>query len=259
MLFALFAEFYKFFNDVKRYWFEYLIGYINHALFLIGIYWGISSLSPQRNIGAVFVALLLWGFSGSAITSLSNLIGEERYLGTIERIDLTRVSLLNVFVFRMFVEFLFQLSKMAIIGGILFMTFKPSFTFLKTLRGGIPLIVIISLISIFMLYGFGFFIASVGLMFKRVYSLASILEYVILFLSGVIIPFENLPSVLKNISVFLPLTLSALALNKVANLEFPVREIIFLVIYTGIIVGIGILVFKVAMKWVKKTGEFSAY
>lgn len=118
---------------------------------------------------------------------------------------------------------------------------------------------IIAVLTIIALYGFGLFMASLGLIFKRVGALSSILEYLILFFSGIVIPWEHMPSLLKSFSKVLPMTWGIRTLNNLqnnANFWFCFAMLIF---YTLIIILIGFITFHYAMKFVKKRGEYSFY
>ncbi|UZQ83939.1 hypothetical protein [Thermoanaerobacter sp. RKWS2] len=44
---AIKAEFFKFYFDLKRYLFNYIVGLISTAIFLSGLYWAVNSLFTQ--------------------------------------------------------------------------------------------------------------------------------------------------------------------------------------------------------------------
>lgn len=56
------------------------------------------------------------------------------------------------------------------------------------------------------IYGFDLLIAGLCLLFKQITQLSYVFSFILLFLSGSVIPFENLPEIVRKIGLMLPLT-----------------------------------------------------
>lgn len=253
------AEIFKFWFDIKRYLFNYIMGTIATSIFLGGIYWGTKSLFTTSGQGVTFIGILLWLFASSAISDAAEHLTEERYLGTLERISITKSPILYILIARFIVNFLFTIFRIILIGSILYIIFKPKITFVFLSWGIFLTAFLLSILIIITLYGFGLLIASLGLIFKRTGAVTPILEYLILFLSGIIIPWEKMPRILQFISNLLPMTYGIRSLTALQNNGNFWFCFINCIIYTLIITGIGYTAFHYAINFVKKKGEYAFY
>lgn len=259
MLKAIRAEVFKFYFDIKRYLFNYVVGLIASSIFLGGIYWGTRALFVEAGVGVAFVGLLLWLFAASALSDAISHITEERYIGTLERISITKTPIIYILIARFIVGFLFTLCQSVLIGSILYTIFRPDIGSLFSSWKVSGMFLITASLTVVTLYGFGLFIASLGLIFKRAGAISSILEYLILFFSGIVVPWEVMPSLLQSFSKVLPMTWGIRTLNSLQNGVNFWGCFINLVSYTLIITVIGLITFHYAMKFVKRRGEYSAY
>ncbi|MEM2417120.1 MAG: ABC transporter permease [Nitrososphaerota archaeon] len=255
------AEIFKFYFDLKRYLFNYICGFVTTAIFLIGIYWGIYYLFARRGEEIAFIGLLLWIFVSSGLSDLTNHLNEEKYLGTLERISIVKSSLLSILIARCFVNFLFTAIRIFLIATFLYIIFHPPLVFLFTSLKKFLIILLVGALIIISIYGFGFLIGSLALIFKRVGALVPILEYFILFFSGIIIPFEKMPLFIKFFSYILPMTwgIKVLYAFKNNNNDNFIIYLLILILYTLIVLITGYFLFSYTMRSVKKTGEFAFY
>jgi ABC-2 type transport system permease protein len=258
MIKAIRAEIFKFYFDIKRYIFNYIVGLISTSIFLGGIYWAINSLFLKSGYEIAFIGLLLWLFASSSLYDATTHLAEEKYLGTLERISIVKTSIIEILIARFFVSFLFTLIRFFIIGFFLYIIFHPEIKFLFLSWKTILIVSIVSILIIITLYSFGLFIASLSLIFKKVGALASVLEYLILFFSGIIVPYENMPHSLKIFSNILPMTWGIRALANLQNKNFSFC-FFSLLIYTFILTMISIIIFNYALYFVKKKGEYAIF
>jgi len=259
MLRVIRTEIFKFYFDIKRYLFNYIVGIAATSIFLGGIYWATKSLFVEAGSEVAFMGLLLWLFASSALSDATEHLTEERYIGTLERISITKTPVVCILIARFIVNFLFTLCRAILIGGILYIIFQPKTGLLFSSWRVSTMALIIAVLTIIALYGFGLFMASLGLIFKRVGAISSILEYLVLFFSGIVIPWESMPSLLQSFSKVLPMTWGIRTLNNLqsgVNFWFCFANLIF---YTLIITLIGSITFHYSMKFVKKKGEYSFY
>lgn len=256
---AIKAEFFKFYFDLKRYLFNYIVGLISTAIFLSGLYWAVNSLFTQSGQAVAFVGLLLWLFTPSALSDATSHLAEERYLGTLERISITKTPFIHILIARNIVHCLFTLIQTLVVGGILYVVFKPDLSYMSSSWRVTAMAVVIGMLIILTLYAFGFFIASLGMIFKRVGATTSILEYLILFFSGIVIPWNTMPASLRVFSNILPMTWGVKALENLINGGNFLGSFVGLVVYTVLIAIISIVTFRYAMLVVKKKGEYAFY
>ncbi len=256
---AIKAEFFKFYFDVKRYIFNYIVGLISTAIFLSGLYWGVNALFTQGGQAVAFVGLLLWLFASSALSDATNHLSEERYLGTLERISVTKTPLIHILIARNIVHCLFTLIQSIVVGGILYVVFKPDLGYMLSSWKVSVMAVVIGILIILTLYAFGFFIASLGMILKRVGAITSILEYLILFFSGIVIPWSTMPASLRAFSNILPMTWGIRALDSLLKGSGFLGSLVGLIIYTVLITIISTGTFRYATMLVKKKGEYAFY
>ena len=251
------AEIFKFYFDIRRYIFNYIIGLISTSIFLGGIYWGVRSLFLKSGYEITFIGLLLWLFASSSLSDATSHLAEEKYLGTLERISIVKTPITSILIARFFVNFLFTLIRIFIIGFFLYIIFRPQIKFLFLSWKTILIASIVSILIIITLYSFGLLIASLSLIFKRVGAMTSILEYLILFFSGIVVPYENMPYLLKLFSNILPMTWG---IKTLANLNsYFLFYLICAILYTFIIAIISFIMFNYAIHFVKKKGEYALF
>ncbi|HHY34843.1 MAG TPA: ABC transporter permease [Firmicutes bacterium] len=256
---AIKAEFFKFYFDVKRYMFNYIVGLISTAIFLSGLYWAVNALFMQTGQAVAFVGLLLWLFASSALSNATNHLSEERYLGTLERISVTKTLLIHILIARNVVHCLFTLTQSIVVGGILYVVFKPDLGYMLSSWKVSLMAVVIGILIVVTLYAFGFFIASLGMILKRVGAITSILEYLILFFSGIVVPWSSMPAPLRTFSNILPMTWGIKALDSLLNGSDFRWSFAGLIIYTVVITIISTRTFRYATMLVKKKGEYAFY
>ncbi|HOK23634.1 MAG TPA: ABC transporter permease [Candidatus Hydrothermia bacterium] len=258
-MYVLKAEILKFWYDLKRYKFNYLIGLLATFIFLTGIYRGVTSSSEESGNATTFIGLILWIFAARCISDASDNLFEERYYGTIEQISVTRFSLPNIFMARFFVDLLFAVIRIFFIGLPMFILFSPKIgIFFTTLENSIiTTIVIISIIIT--LYGFGLLLAALGFMFLRIGSFSSVFQYLILFFSGIVIPYESMPQPLRAFSNLLPMGLGIRVLSGIEKNMLLFKEILLTILYSILIFTVAVITFKKSVRHVKQTGKYSAY
>ena len=259
MMFILKAEFLKFFYDIKRYKFNYTMGLVSTFIMIAGLYWGISVFSPTGKNATSFLGLILWLFASTCISDASDHLFEERYYGTIEQLSIVRFSLLNIFIARFFIVFLFSLGEMVVVSIPIFVLFSPKISYFFV--GWENLLISLSLIVIIVitLYGVGLLLAALGLIFKRVAAFSGILEYLILFFSGIIVPYDEMPMGLKFLTDILPMGLAIRALRGLEYGQILWKEIFLAGLYCVTVFSLAVMIFRKGIRYVKKTGEYSAY
>ncbi|AFK23343.1 ABC transporter permease [Pyrococcus sp. ST04] len=112
-------------------------------------------------------------------------------------------------------------------------------------------------ISFLIFLGFGLMFAGLVMMLKNIGPMANILEFVILFLSGVFFPLSALPKVVREVSWLIPLTHAANAVRKVFmgfGYSMVWSELFAMIILLPIYWGISLAIFKWAEKITRMMG-----
>ncbi|CAB49342.1 ABC transporter permease [Pyrococcus abyssi] len=113
------------------------------------------------------------------------------------------------------------------------------------------------LLSFLTFLGFGLMFAGLVMMLKNIGPMASILEFVILFLSGVFFPLSTLPGVVRELSWAIPLTHAANAVRKLFlgfSYSSVYSELVSMLILLPLYWAISLGVFKWAEKITRMMG-----
>jgi ABC-2 type transport system permease protein len=258
---ALKAEIKRWIILVKR----YPVSFISSAgalyIIFMGMFFGSGSartVGPQV-MGDTLVGYLMWIFVFSAIGDLSDTIISESLTGTYEHLCITRVSNIWILICRAITQMLssfllisFNLILITITTGI-----KLNIEFF-------PVVVILGL-SLLGLYGFGFMLAALALIFKRIGPIASVLQYVLLFITGAIIPLNKFPPIIRLIGQSLPLSAGIEAMQMSAIDHHPLQYVVQEPVFTRLLFGaviyvlLGIIAFISSDGYARKKGLLGQY
>jgi ABC-2 type transport system permease protein len=159
---------------------------------------------------------------------------------------------------RAFARFLFSVAMVVILGGIIIMLLKMQLTFrIITL---IPVA-----LTIVGLYGFGFMIAGIALVFKQVGTLAGLFSNILLFVNGTLLPIDRFPGWLESLVKTLPTTQGIIVLRKTILSDDSLvslwldGSLIYLTVHSTIYLIIGWSIFKWCERKAKLQGTLGQY
>jgi len=122
------------------------------------------------------------------------------------------------------------------------------FLFGVTLHGSILLVILFLLLGIFSFVGLGILVSAVATEQETAAQILGILQFPMLFLSGVFFPILMMPPVMQKIAYAIPLTYAISALRKImvlgAGLGSVHLELLVLLIFGVVTLGISVPVFK---------------
>ena len=192
------AELLKVTADIKAYWFNYIFGNLNVLFLFVGLFYAFSNSydSPEGMFQFLF-GLMLWYFGVHAIDLIALIVEEEILEGTLEQILMTKTAVINTLTYRIIAQIIFDTFKAVIMFVLCFLMFKiPLSIFLEVHWISVIVIFFITLTG---LYGIGYIIAGLSLLYKKVSAVASLSSNLILYFSGIIIPLHKLPNIFFNI------------------------------------------------------------
>ncbi|MDE2822892.1 MAG: ABC transporter permease, partial [Chloroflexota bacterium] len=115
------------------------------------------------------------------------------------------------------------------------------------------------------LFGFGYAIGGLTLVFKQISSVSGLLTNVLLFLNGALLPVHHFPAWLETIAVFLPTTQGIIVLRKVvvdgASLTAVWEDgsMVFLAVQSILFLVVGWALFNVGERVAKRSGTLGQY
>ncbi|MDR5695719.1 MAG: ABC transporter permease [Armatimonadota bacterium] len=247
---------------MARYPLQTLSSLIVLYILFTGLFYGSRAIAtgdllpPSEGLaGQAIVGFFLWYLALFAIDSMSQAIGEEAQTGTLEQFYLARWDFALMLFFR-FVASLASSMVMAI----------PLFLLLKFSTGAtVPLDLIraslIVGITTIGLCGFGYVLAGLTLLFKRLGNAISIVQFGLLFLA--LTPIERLSPPLKLAAATLPLAqgvkLLRVTLEDGGTLSASLLQMVLLIANALVYLLIGLLWFRWAEKMARERGLMSHY
>lgn len=198
---------------LKRYWANELALVITvYLIFLMMVFMGDAMSGGQVSQEAkasALVGILMWQLSMGALGLLGWSYFNEAAVGTLEHLYLSPMGVNSVFLARSVADFFRQLA-MATVAAVLGMATVGVWLYLPLLE-----LAVILPLSVAGTYGIGFMLAALTLTFKRTQSVMQLMQFFFMFLTGAIIPLEQMHWSLRYFGQTLPLSAGITALRRV--------------------------------------------
>jgi ABC-type polysaccharide/polyol phosphate export permease len=234
----------------RRYFVNSLFGIITLMIVFYGLLFGSRFVAnadtlSQNNIETSLVNFFLWLLVLTSFSSISTLLIEEFYTGTLETLMLAFPNLTILLLFRSLTNLIFALSinLFVLIIMLLFTSIKIHLSFS----------LIVPAIGLILTgYGFGYVVAAVALKFRQISSITNLLQFCLLFVISI-------PATL--FSEFLPFIMSASLVRNITFSHYSPRLFEALIcLFNGLIYfTFGILIFRHILSVVKKTQRLNGY
>ena len=238
--------------------FTSILGY-----FFIDLMFGKKITPYLETFGVNYFAYVLLGmaffsYAGSGLGSFSSRIRMEQTQGTLENILLTPTSISTILFSIGLWNLVVATLDMAVYIALGIFIFKINFTNLNIISTVVILILTITSFS-----GLGILSASFILLFKRGNPLEWLISTLEGLLGGVYFPITVLPGWLQVLANFLPITYAIRAIQLAVYRGYSVfqlsREIIFLSLFSIILIPLSFMFFNYALRRVKKDGTLGQY
>lgn len=206
----------------------------------------------------VILGIAFFTYVGTGVGGFSNSIRNEQLMGTLEALLATPTRPLIVIISLGIWNFLWATIEILIYLTFGIFLFRIDITNINLFSAFIILILTISSFS-----GLGLIAASFIMVLKRGQPVTWVVNTSFELLGGVYFPISVLPNWLQTISSLLPVTYSIkaiqLAVYKGYTPELLFPEIIALLIFSIILMPLGVLFFNLAVKWAKMRGSLTHY
>jgi len=242
--------------ELKRYWFNSLIGLVIYiaiftALFRGAQYIGQNNYALNESLEGFLIGYGLWFMAMGAFSETAHSIIDEARKGTLEQLYMTELP------------FVWLLISKNIISTVIFSFMFLLIIWIQMMITGIQLHMdIISIfttlmIGLFGLYGVGLIMAGLGLLFKRIQNLLGATQFIIV---GVMVASPTEIPVVR----FLPFVharelIMAIMRDGVSILQFSSYDWVFLILNSLFYLGLGIFLYKLAEKEVLRRGMLGQY
>ena len=178
----------------------------------------------------------------AVLTGLAAAVSREREQGTLDGILIAPVSRLAIVLGKAFAQSIRGMVQGAIVLLLAFFLFGVS------IHGSLFLITLVLLLGIFSFVGLGILVSAAAAEQETATQILFMLQFPMLFLSGVFFPIQQMPKIMQQIAHLLPLTYAIQALRKVmilgAGLPEIKLELIILLAFGAITLIIAVPLFK---------------
>ena len=208
-----------------------IIGYrfnnVGYLLTFIFVFIGIGFFMGNGRIQAgsmesPLLGYLVWFFGLKAIEHMAFMLAEEARGGTLEQMYMTPAPMGVVMLGRSIGTLAVSAVQAAIIGVILVLVLRLEVIFdPQVVANAIPVFIL----TMLGLFGFGFIVAGLTIVFKQIGTLINMLQNLLLFLSGAILPVDRLPPAVGAFAKTLPSTQGIVVLRQVVFERLSLPEV----------------------------------
>jgi len=261
LAYALKAEFLKRLQEQWHYKLNYFSGIVATLIFFLGLVLVVGREGDP--LLTMVMGFLFWVYGTGIIDELTIYTVEEAQLGTLEQIFATRTPVWAMLISKLIA--MVTLTTARVILFLLLIVFIQKDLLYYIGRANWGAIIIVGLFILISLSGVGTIMFGLTLIFKRVGTFSTIIQYALLFFSGILVPIEQLPVPLRIISYLSPLTYGVRVLESIVIEYQPFRAVIgsgnwWLLVATSVVfVAIGVIVSKWCLRKAKIKGILGHY
>ena len=192
---------------------SYLFNTVTQWMIMAMIFVGIGFLMGNGEFHAdqlapTLLGYLIWFYAMVALTDMSIGLMQEAQAGTLEQMYLSPTPIGVVLIGRVLADFLTTTLQVIVVGTAMALTLG---IYIPIRLDGLP----VFLLTIAGVFGLGFVMAGSALVFKQVGALANLLQYILLFLNGAMVPIDRLPTWMQVLAQLLPSTQGIIVLRRI--------------------------------------------
>ncbi len=223
----------------------------------INFFIGQGEFDPD-SLAFTLLGFCLWTYAAFAIGNMTHALREEQQQGTLEQMCMGNSSFAGLLFGRTLATFIWNTLIILVGGGSITLLFRLD---LGLNWQALP----IFLLTLLGLYGLGFLAGGATLLFKNVLSFTNLLQNVLLFINGAIVPVTLFPEWLTRLSRVLPTTLSIETMRLVTIEETSLQEawrmgpLPSLVFHSILWFAVGLLLFLASEREARRRGLLGQY
>ncbi len=216
-----------------------------------------GQLNPAR-MASTLLGYLMWYYVMLLIGDMSESLTDEAKVGTLEQMFITPVPISVVLIGRSVADLVLATIQVLLIGGALIVVLQIPLTWRLD---ALPVI----LIACAGMFGMGFMLAGLTLVYKQIYAAATVMTNVLIFMNGALAPISQFPPWLIVIAKILPSTLGIAVLRSVllngASLVdvWEDGSLPLLILHSAAYFVVGWLVLRFCTGIAKRQGSLGAY
>jgi len=216
-----------------------------------------GSLDAEE-LAPTFLGFITWMYAMMAIGNVAYGVRGEMSAGTLEQMAMSPAPLGIVLLGRLIANLLVTTVQVLVVS-----------IGLRQLAGiGAPMNaagVLVLLLTLLGILGFGYLIAGAVMVWKQVESLANLVQNVLLFLNGSLLPIDQFPPWLTAVAQVFPSTQGIIVLRRVVlggqslASVWQDRSLVWLIVHSGLFWAVGWIVFLFCERTAKRRGSLGQY
>ncbi|KAB3533437.1 ABC transporter permease [Alkaliphilus serpentinus] len=242
--------------ELKRYWFNTVVGLCMFLLMFMALFSGAKSIGQNNfslmdSLEGFLIGYALWFLAMGAFADTAHAIIDESRKGTLEQLYMTDVP------------FTWLLISKNMISTIIYSIIFVVIILIQTKVTGITLnldfisVFITLFIGLFSLYGIGLILAGLGLIFKKIQNLLGVTQFIlvgIMIVSPTSLPFVRLLPFVEGREMIMDIMRNGYSLW-----DFSIYNWLFLLANSIFYLVVGIYGYKIAEMQVLKRGMLGQY
>jgi ABC-2 type transport system permease protein len=238
---------------------EILFGLVATAISFLGISYviGDGKPSPER-MASTLVGYLIWYYVTLITENMGESLIAESKTGTLEQMFISPIPIGFILIGRILANLLTTSLQLLLVGSVITVAFK------LPLQGRIDAIPV-GIIALLGLFGFGFMLGGIALIFKQVGTLTRVITSILIFLNGALVPIDQFPVWLLTIARILPSTVGISVMRSILLDNLTLSEVWnngslpLLIIHSAVYLITGWLVLQWCIRVVKRQGTVGQY
>lgn len=212
----------------------------------------------QEQLASSLLGYLVWFYAMQAITDMSWNLRHEIQTGTLEQMAMSPTSTALLILGQALATLLSTTIMVCLIGGGLVLLLHIE---LPLRLAALPVLAL----TITGLFGFGFIIGAATLVYKHIEAFGDLIQYLLLFLNGALLPVDRFPEWLAFIAKILPTTQGIVVLRRVVldgqSLAVVWRDgsLLWLLVHSTFFFLVGWLIFRWSEGIAKRQGTLGQY
>jgi len=262
---ALFkGEYEKFWQSIVTFYPDYVGDFAITLILFLGLFYAfqgngifVKEANPDSTTSRL-IGFIVWYLAVGVINESSVALSQEKQEGTLEQLYLTPFNIEFILVVRSLCWLVVSLGQVSILFALLI---AVTGVWIPLLSVNVLFVLGVILIGI---YGFGYFLAGLTLLYTKTASFSSLIQYVLLFFAGTLVPLQHLPYPIQILAKILPLSQGLNILRQVIVqgallTSIPFIDLLILIVQSAIYFTFGLFFFYWANERGRERGIISHY
>ncbi len=208
------------------------------------------------------LGFMIWFFGMKAVDHMQLMLSEEARSGTLEQMCMTPAPMGGVLLGRSLGTLVVAAVQASIVGSVIVLLLRMPVAF------DLPVVLTAALpfaLTMIGLFGFGYFVAGLTIVFKQIGGVVNMLQNVLLFFGGVILPVDVLPPAVAAFARTLPTTQGIHVLRQVVFGRLSLSDVWasgdlpWLVVHSALYFTLGWLFYARCEALAKRQGSLGQY